>query len=60
VSGRESTAPTVSDAGDPPGPAIDPYHGPAAPSLPAGATTSTPSASAPLTASASGLSAKPA
>ncbi len=53
---RESVAPTASAPGAPAGPAIEPNVGPAAPSFPAGVTTSVFRSSAPWTACASGPS----
>ena len=58
VFARRSAAPTVSAAGEPPGPEMLPKPGPAGPSLPAGVTTSVFSPTAPATARAAGSSAK--
>ena len=57
---RVSSAPTVSAAGEPPGPAMSPNADAFAPSLPDGATTSVSRTVAAATACASGESSKPA
>ena len=58
VCARPSVAPTARASGAAAGAPTEPYAGPAAPSFPAGATTSVFSSSAPWTARASGPSAK--